>query len=142
MAAKKKTATTKKASKTAPNLGGRPPYYDTPEELAVAAEQYFKSCDDNKRPYTVTGLALFLGFSSIQSLNDTAKREGFSEPVKRAKLRVECGYETALHDGKPVGAIFALKNFGWKDKQEHDLNHHNDLDSLLAAVEGEDDGGE
>ena len=31
-------------------------------------------------------------------------------------------YEKALHGRSPTGAIFALKNFGWTDKQDVDLS--------------------
>ena len=31
-------------------------------------------------------------------------------------------YEKALHGRSPTGAIFALKNFGWTDKQDVELS--------------------
>ena len=100
---------------------GRPPLYETPEEFTAKAEEYFTVCKKEGRPLTVTGLALYLGFSSLQSLDDAGKRPGFSDPLKRAKLRVECGYEEGLILAKnAAGSIFALKNFGWRDKQEID----------------------
>lgn len=137
--AKQKSKGKSKASGV-PNLGGRPPYFDTPEQFTEAADKYFAWCIAERRPFTVTGLALFCGFSSIQSLNDTAKRDGFSEPVKKAKLVVEMGYEENLSGANATGSIFALKNFGWKDKQEHDVTNHNDLDSMLSRIKGADDG--
>ncbi|MCC8108768.1 MAG: hypothetical protein LIQ30_06920, partial [Planctomycetes bacterium] len=122
-----------------PNSVRRPLDPATPEDMAAAADRYFRSCDDAGQSYSLTGLALSLGFSSLRALDDAARRPGFSDPLERAKLRVENRYEQALLEGKGSGTIFALKNFGWKDRTEHELNHHNDLDSLLAALEGEDD---
>ena len=73
-------------------------------------------CVREPEPPTVTGLALYLGFASVQSLEDYAKRgPDFSAVIKRAKLRVQHRYEKNLHGEKPTGSIFALKNMGWKD---------------------------
>lgn len=100
------------------DLGGRPPYWDDPEKFSKAVDDYFNNADEQ---HTWTGLALHLGFSSRDSLNDYKKKEGFSDPVKKALLKIENKYEKAVQTGKnPAGAIFALKNFGWKDKQEID----------------------
>ena len=43
---------------------GRPRKYKTPEEMQVVIDQYFKECEINKKPPTITGLALALGFTS------------------------------------------------------------------------------
>jgi hypothetical protein len=69
-------------------------------------------------PATITGLALFLGFASRQSLEDYDKMGGeYSYLIKRAKNFVARGYEKLLHDGKPVGGIFALKVIDkWEEK--------------------------
>jgi hypothetical protein len=93
---------------------GRPLTWDDPEAFSEAVEEYFK---DNKTP-TWSGLALHLGFSSRDSLNDYKKKDGFSDPIKKALMRIENGYEQRLFSQNVAGAIFALKNFGWKDKQE------------------------
>lgn len=92
----------------------RPAYWDDPEEFSKEVDKYF---DESTMP-TWTGLALHLGFSSRDSLNDYKKKEGFSDPIKKALLRIEQGYEENLFGRNPAGSIFALKNFGWKDKQE------------------------
>ncbi len=100
-------------------MAGRPAYWDDPQAFSDAVEQYFI---DNQLP-TWTGLALHLGFASRDSLNDYKKKEGFSDPIKRALLRIEQNYELALFSKNPTGPIFALKNFGWKDKQEIETEH-------------------
>ncbi len=104
------------------NKGGRPRIYDTPQEFDAKVEDYQEYCKENKEPVTWTGLALFLGFSSRQSIDEYLKYDGFSDSVKRAKTFVEWSYEKRLAgDNSPTGAIFALKNFGWKDKTETDI---------------------
>lgn len=102
------------------NKGGRPAHYETPDELAAQVIEYFQFCLDEKTKTTITGLSLYLGFSSRSSLDDYEKRgDEFSYIIKRSKLAVENGYELS---GQTID-IFALKNMGWKDKTETDLNH-------------------
>lgn len=98
--------------------GGRPRKYNTAEELQEAIDAYFEETKD----VTITGLALFLGFESRQSLYDYAEQEQFSYIIKRAKFKVEHAYELRLiNSSSPTGAIFALKNMGWKDKTEREI---------------------
>ena len=97
-------------------MAGRPALFNSPEQLRQAIDQYFS--DQSNRPFTVTGLALYLGFCDRQSLYDYQEREEYSCLIKEARLRVENEYEQALFGKMPTGAIFALKNMGWKDKSE------------------------
>ena len=82
------------------------------------AQRYFDECEQNEKPRTVCGLALALGLGSRQALWEYEKRPQFFDSVKWIKLNVEAGYEERLHGNNPTGAIFALKNFDWTDKQE------------------------
>ena len=115
------------------DLGGRPPIYETPEELQAAIDLYFESgvkiktiivgkpptnYEVNIPVPTITGLCLHLGFESRQSFYDNEKRPGFSYTIKKARLFIEKEYEEMLAIGNTTGAIFALKNFGWTDKTE------------------------
>jgi len=99
---------------------GRPRHYDTPEAFEAKLYEYQAYCVENKEPVTWTGLALFMGFSSRQSIDEYAKYDGFSDCVKKAKTFVEWHYEMRLCGDKPTGAIFALKNMGWRDKPAED----------------------
>ena len=93
---------------------GRPPIYNSADELKNKCIEYFEECKNLKEKVTITGLALYLGFCSRSSLDDYVKKEEFSYIVKRAKLVVENSYENS---GQTID-IFALKNMSWKDKQE------------------------
>jgi len=95
---------------------GRPPIWTDPEEFSKAVDVYL---NENNNP-TWTGLAYHLGFESRQSLQDYKEKPEFSYPIKRALLKIEETYENALFSRNPAGPIFALKNFGWRDKQEID----------------------
>lgn len=104
---------------------GRPAKYDNPADLIEAVLDYFQYSRTNDEPLTITGLVLHLGFASRSSLDDYEKRsDDFSYIIKKAKTIVENGYEKRLHseDASPTGAIFALKNMGWKDRSEADVN--------------------
>lgn len=119
------------------NNGGRPPKYNNVKELEDKINEYFnegvkvRPIIIGKAPYqkeifievpTITGLTFYLGFESRNSFYAYGKKEEFKYIVKRARLFVECEYEEQLQHGNVTGAIFALKNMGWKDKSEQDLN--------------------
>lgn len=131
---------------------GRPPKFQDPKELEEAIGKYFMDCDKNKEPYTVTGLALVLGITPrklreykdctediniLKQLDSSVKKE-LSDIVKRAYLFCENYAERKLIDSgcnkSPAGYIFALKNFGWQDKQEivQTTNNKADLSGLTT----------
>jgi hypothetical protein len=96
--------------------------YESVEALKNDINFYFKECERRKRPLTITGLAISLGFTSREALLNYEKTEGyekFFDTVKKAKLIVQNFAEEFLYSGKNVaGAIFNLKcNYGWEDKQ-------------------------
>ena len=109
--------------------------YDTPEELNEKIEEYFDSLE-NEIDITITGLVLYLGFESRQSFYDYEKKEEYSYTIKKARTRIENSYEKYLRKYGRSGDIFALKNFGWKDKTEIDLNT-NDPDAMFDIVHPE-----
>ena len=73
----------------------------------------------HQAPLTITGLALALD-TTRQTLMDYQERDEFTDTVKRAKTVVENYAEKRLFGNNATGAIFALKNFGWKDKFENE----------------------
>lgn len=113
---------------------GRPPMFDNPEDMQVLIDNYFKDCPDlmemvsnegiiTKVPCpTITGLALYLGFCDRRSFYEYEIKPKFTHTIKSARTRMEIIYEMMLRKGNCTGAIFALKNFGWTDKQtiEHE----------------------
>lgn len=125
------------------NNGGRPPKYESAEDLQDAIDDYFDQTSGDDSLITVTGLALHLGFESRQSLYDYQQREEFSYIIARAKLRVEHSYELRLMGSNVRGSIFALKQMGWSDKSELDLKSSDGsmspqtLDDFYSEVNGE-----
>lgn len=107
------------------NKGGRPPMFESPEQMEQKINEYFDSLlnEDGEligHP-TVTGLTLYLGFADKKSLREYKAKEGFTPLIKRALTVVEKNYEEMLLSRSPAGAIFALKNMGWEDKQQTDV---------------------
>ena len=119
-------------------MAGRPPIFETPELMDKAIEDYFnpipttetqtpkgkqkfKEARQPRDKVTISGLCYFLGFESRQSFYDYEERPEFSYIVKRARMRVEMSYEERLSESACTGAIFALKNMGWKDKSEQEV---------------------
>lgn len=94
---------------------GRPLKFPSVEELQKKIDEYF----DITKPEEVTwtGLALHLD-TSRETLSDYQERPEFSDSIKKALARVEKEYELDLRRKGRSGDIFALKNFGWKDKNE------------------------
>lgn len=76
------------------------------------------------KPFTVTGLALYLD-TTRDLLLDYEEKDKFSDTIKRAKLKIHEYAEEYLFTGKnQTAAIFNLKNnWGWKDKTETDVNN-------------------
>jgi len=110
---------------------GRPRSIKSPEQFDSLVDEYVAQCEERDVPVTLTGMILHLGLSSRQSLDEYKNYEGFSDCVKRAKLYVELAYEMRLNGDKPTGAIFALKNLGWRDRIEQD---HTSSDGSLSGV--------
>lgn len=104
---------------------GRPPMFKNVGEITIKINEYFLSLlDEEQKEYierpTITGLALYLGFCSRNSFYDYIKKKDFKYIVKRASQVVAMSYEEMLLTKLSTGAIFALKNMGWEDRQSID----------------------
>ena len=99
----------------------RPRKIRSVKQFEELAEAYFAECEGKGEPVLLTGLIRALGLACRDSLDEYGRREEFSYSVKKAKLRCELEYEKALHGPHPPGAIFALKNFGWSDRQDVEI---------------------
>lgn len=124
---------------TSSNEGGRPLLFKSAKELQEKIDEYFKDCDStviktildkNKniiatvtKPYTVTGLASFLG-TSRETLVNYEEKEGFFDTIKKAKMKIQTDYEerALTMTSHPIFSMFTLaNNFGWKNKSEQDI---------------------
>lgn len=132
---------------------GRPAFYTSPERLQRKIDAYFNNCPDfiiistfdknsgdfvtyKKYTPTISGLVLFLGFSDRKMFYEYEKRPLFSHTIKNARERIANEYEKQLWNDKCTGAIFALKNLGWKDTAEVTHNAGDDIrEKYLKSLE-------
>lgn len=114
--------------------------YKTQEELQAGIDKYFEKCDEEKRPYTMSGLALSLGIDRV-TLIRYGDRDLFATQVKEAKDRVQAQLEenALMGKGNATFTIFNLKNnYGWKDQVEvKNDNELTKLDILLEAMKND-----
>lgn len=139
--------------------GGRPPKYTSKDQIIGLIDAYFKECegepmlDDNgkpmlnkyghpimigRKPPTVTGLALALGFSTRTALLSYQGKKEFADTITRAKTKVEEYAERRLFDKDGCnGAQFSLRNnfSGWYDKPQTDLDREEQQLRIQAAKE-------
>ena len=117
------------------NKIGKPPIYETPDQLEKKMDEYFAGWFRTKKVWTddewnditvplitMTDLAIYLWFESRQSMYDYWSKKDYSYIIKRATIFIEREYEERLNWTTPTWAIFALKNMGWKDKTEVEQN--------------------
>jgi len=107
------------------HAGGRPRKFQSVAEMDEAIQSYFD--DPKSLPYTITGLALFLGMTR-KGLIGYEDRDEFGNTIQRAKEFVEhCTAQRMLAgEGWGPGHIFVLKNnYGWKDT--HDINQKTNM---------------
>jgi len=119
---------------------GRHHKFKTAEEMELKINEYFRECDEHTltiikkskdgkieeiikpdpQPYTVPGLAVFLGYASRFSIQDLKEHKKFSQVIKQALARIENQrLQQALtrKRSEPV-SIFDLKcNFGYMEPQ-------------------------
>lgn len=102
--------------------GGRPRFYETPEEMQDAIDKYF---DEHDEP-TVHGLALKLRFKHRNGLDNYEEySKEFHSIITRAKMRIAESYESGLRDRKQArGCIFALNAmFDCAETREEKIQH-------------------
>lgn len=109
--------------------------YKDKNVLKKKIDEYFSSCDEKGKYYTMTGLANALGLDRRTLLN-YSKDELFFPLIKNAKSRVEEQLEECLYRlGNNSGVIFNLKNnYEWKDHQEEKKNN-NDIEDLTTLAD-------
>ena len=141
--------------------GGRPPFYNSVEEIEEKIEAYFKECEGKPlcdadgipvvdkwgnpimygvRPLTITGLALALGFTSRQALLNYQAKPMFVDTITRAKARIEQYAEERLFDKDGAnGAKFSLANNfdGWREKQTIEADVKSDMTINIELVDDE-----
>ena len=143
-----------KNNKYALGNSGKPKMFNSPDDMYIQIQEYFKQCDKNvlkedrdgnktTEPYTIEGLALCLGCDTDTLLN-YEKKEGYEEyfgTIKEAKLRIQ--KQKVINGLTGVSnstiTIFDLKNnHGYKDKTETDLTTKGEsINKTIELPEGQ-----
>lgn len=111
-------------------MAGRPRIFETPDQLLASVQEYIST---EPKP-TLAGLAYFLNIDR-QTLYNYADRDEYFDIIKRARDFIEYKYEERLiYENSPTGVIFALKNMGWKDKSETDVNGNIAIQQVTGMV--------
>ncbi len=97
------------------------------------ADKYFANTDPDE--YTLTGLLLELGISK-KTFYKYRDDDNYTDLVEKCQLMIENKYEKALMiKNCCTGALFALKNFGWTDRQETVLSGGNNAIEVKQDVD-------
>lgn len=102
----------------------------TDENGNVMTDKYGEPVIIGKRPLTITGLALALGFNTRKSLLEYQGKAEFVNTILRAKAIVEQYAEERLYDKDGAnGAKFSLANNfeGWREKQSIEADVKNEV---------------
>jgi len=115
---KKKAVKSTETSFSFARLFSRRERFKDAEELENRLNEYFSLCEKLQAPVTYTGLMLSLGLSDKSSLSGLRYHSEYGDMIRTAISIVEGYYEARLSGNNAVGAIFALKNFGWSDRTD------------------------
>ncbi len=108
------------------NKVGRPRKFQSPVELQKQVDDYFKYCEKNDEPLTVSGLSYALDTTRETLLDYQSSEYGeeYAHIIRRAKERIQYYLEKELlspYRKNVTGLIFNLKNnYDWKDRKEID----------------------
>lgn len=99
---------------------GRPKKWTDPQTLELKGLKWIDEQLAEGKPLTISGLALALDTNRETLMNYENDGE-FFDTVKKLKGFCErYAEERMLTSSNQAGGIFALKNYGWRDKQEID----------------------
>lgn len=133
--------------------------FESVEQMQELIDEYFDGCEGTilkepdgrpartkdgdiiyigKRPPTIPGLALALGFSSRQSLYNYKAKKEFMDTISRAQTRVEQYTAERLFDRDAQrGAQFALE-YGFRYRKEREGEKQDNALRVVIEKDAED----
>ena len=115
---------------------GRPKAFKSVKEVEEKINAYFNYCEEKDKPYTMSGLAYYLGIDRKTLLN-YSKNEEYFHTIKKARDKVQMQLEENALSNKanPTFTIFNLKNnFDWKDKIEHSSSEVENINKNISNI--------
>jgi hypothetical protein len=98
---------------------GRPRAIESAEVFDARVDEYVLGQYDRGMPLTWAGLALHIGFVTVQTMLDYEQRPEFAGSVKRARTLMQEFLEGRLSGPNSSGAMFALSQrwMGWENSR-------------------------
>lgn len=125
-------------------LGGRPPKYETPEELDTKCQEYIALCKSQAKFPDEAGMLLYCDISwdtkNRYENNEDNKYPGFAEVLKKyATIRESELVQELMRNPKGAGAYAFLlkqvKNGGYTDKQQIESNGKQSIEVTLKTID-------
>jgi len=111
-------------------MAGRPKAFNSVKELQDCIDEYKLYLETDNKPPTIAGLAYYTGIDRQTIYNYKAKDEYFGTISKFVKWIMMNYEEVAITQGK-AGVIFLLKNYGYTDKQDIELNQKAEIEIVI-----------
>lgn len=122
---------TEKKKEVSPKRNGRPPKWETVEELENDVERYIAHCIETEDLVNKTGFAVFLGCSKdtvYEYLGNKGK--DFSDAIKKLITfgEQQCIKKCFTANTQIAGTVFLMKNLHkYSDKHEVETNNKTEL---------------
>ena len=116
---------------------GRPKIFNDVKEVEEKINAYFNYCEEKEKPYTMSGLAYYLGISR-QTLVNYSNQDQFFDTIKKARDRVQMQLEENALSNKanPTLTILKLKNnLDRKDRIEQSSSEAKNINKNRATTD-------
>ena len=124
------------------NPVGRPPKFKTPEELQKKFNSYIKTTDKDGTYKNISGFCYYIDTYRDYLVSLEGDKPEFSNTIKGireyfARYTIEHAQKSEKNQALN---IFLLKNYGYKDKTETDLNISGNIqiESVFNDIDEED----
>ena len=105
------------------HAGGRPPKFESVEELEECINNYKDYLEESGKPPTMAGLAYYTNIDR-QTLYNYKKKDEFFDIIKKFVDWIKMTYEEIAIEHGGSGIIFVMKQYGYTDKVEQEITEH------------------
>lgn len=118
-------------------MAGQPRLFKSAADLQERVDNYFAYAEENKKPYSIAKLALYMGCDR-QTIYNYEKDQEYFDIIKKAREKCIANLEERLLEFGNAGQIFIAKNYGYTDRQEITSNNKNEnINHNVEATEEE-----
>ena len=116
---------------------GKPRKFETVQELQECLDAYKKYLTENNRPPTIAGLAYYTGVDR-HTIYNYEKQDEYFHTIKNFRDWVLMTYEEEAIVKGNGGIVFMLKNYGYTDRQDHNLTGDLGLNINFVPVKNQE----